>query len=260
MRNSLKNVMKLLNADNMPTEQLFLRDLKRSIELTADKSGRKPSQTYKPSSMNCIRNMYYQVIGVEQDASESSYINVGICNSGSDIHERIQTAVDGMKDNGIDCEYVDVAKFIEMRGIDNIEIVAKQGMETKLYHKDLNMSFLTDGIIRYKGKYYILELKTETGRKFYQRTFVDEKHFNQGIAYSIAFGLEHIIFVYISRDILDMKAYMFDVSDDMRKNLINKMKECDEYVKKQIVPQKPDTHGGKLCNYCAYQKTCESED
>ncbi len=258
-RSSLKNVMRLLTADDKPVEQLFLRDLKRSIELTADKSGRKPSQTYKPSSMNCIRNMYYQVTGIDQDEGESSYISVGICNAGSDIHERIQTAVTDMKNNGIDCEYIDVAEYVKSRGLDYLDIVAKQGMETKLYHKELNMSFLTDGIIRYKGKYYILELKTETGRKFYQRTGVDEKHYNQGTAYSLAFGLDEVIFVYISRDILDMKSYMFTVTDDMRQSLKYKIKECDEYVREKITPPKPDTHGGKLCDYCAYQKTCERE-
>ena len=258
-RSSLKSVMRLLDADNKPVEQLFLRDLKRSIELTADKSSRKPSQTYKPSSMNCIRNMYYQVIGVEQDAGESSYISVGICNAGSDIHERIQQAVTDMKNNGIDCEYIDVGEFVKSRKLKYLNIVAKQGMETKLFHKDLKMSFLTDGIIRYRGKYYILELKTETGRKFYQRIGVDEKHYNQGIAYSLAFGIDDVIFVYISRDILDMKSYMFNVTEDMRRGLKDKIKECDEYVAKKCTPPKPDTRGGKLCDYCAYQKTCERE-
>ena len=252
--------MQLLDTERRPVEQLFLRDLKRSIELTANKSGRKPSQTYKPSSLNCIRNMYYQVIGVEQDPGESSYISVGICNSGSDIHVRVQTAVDDMKNNGIDCEYVDVADFVTSRNLDYLTIVAKQGMETKLYHKDLNMSFLTDGIIRYKGKYYIIEFKTETSRKFYQRNAVDEKHHNQAIAYSIAFGIENVLFVYISRDTLDMKAFMYPVSSAMRQGLIDKIKECDEYVRKKQTPPKPDTNGGKLCDYCAYQKTCERED
>ena len=259
-RSSLKSVVRLLNSDNKPVDQLFLRDLKRSIELTANKSTRKPSQTYKPSSMRCVRNMYYQVTGTEQDEGESSYINVGICNSGSDIHERMQKHITDMKNNGIDCEYVDVGSFIESRSINDIDVVAKQGMETKLYHKVYNMSFLTDGIIRYRGKYYIIELKTETSRKFYERKGVDEKHFDQATAYSLAFGLEDVMFLYISRDILDMKTFLFHVTDDMRLNLVNKMKECDNYVKMRQVPPKPDTHGGKLCDYCAYQKTCEREE
>jgi hypothetical protein len=79
-RNSLKNVMHLIDVanQNIPVEQMFLSDLKRSIELTDEKESRPPSKTYKPSSMNCERQMYYQVIGAEQDKGNSNYCLVGI--------------------------------------------------------------------------------------------------------------------------------------------------------------------------------------
>ena len=62
-RNSLKNVCRLIDVanSNLPVEQSFLADLKRSIEITDERGSHKPSQSYKPSSMNCIRNMYYQI-------------------------------------------------------------------------------------------------------------------------------------------------------------------------------------------------------
>ena len=104
--------------------------------------------------MNCIRNMWYQVNGSDQDDGQTTYSLIGICNSGSDIHERIQKAVCAMKDNGMDCEYVDVETYVKDNGLKDIDIVSKQGMETKLYHKKYNMSFLCDGIIKYHGKYY----------------------------------------------------------------------------------------------------------
>ena len=109
--------------------------------------------------MKCVRNMYYQVIGEDYDESDPKYSNIGILNSGTDIHIRVQQAIEGMKDNGIDCEYIDVADFVTSRNLDYLTIREKKGMETKLYHNLLNMSFMTDGIIRYKGKYYILEIK-----------------------------------------------------------------------------------------------------
>ena len=105
-RQSLKSVMRLIDAakETLPPEQDFLNDLKRSIEITDQKNRRLPSKTYKPSSLGCMRMNYYQITGVEPDLSNSSYILVGICNSGSDIHERVQGAVAGMIANGIDCE------------------------------------------------------------------------------------------------------------------------------------------------------------
>lgn len=260
-RNSLKNVMRLIETakDTLPPEQDFLNDLKRSIEMTADKEQRLPSKTYKPSCMNCIRASYYQIVGIQPDQSVSSYANVGICNSGTDIHVRIQTAVEQMKENGMDCEYVDVAEFVKSRSLDYLNIVSKNGMETKLYHTKLNMSFMCDGIIRYKNHYYILELKTENSYKFMNRKGVDPSHYNQGTAYSLAFGLDEVLFVYINRDVLDMKAFMLNVTDEMKQNLIGYIEECDGYVKRMIAPLKPEDVSKKTCSYCVYKTQCRKD-
>lgn len=262
-RTSLKNVMRLIDVANnsLQPEQSFLADLKRSIELTEIKNQRKPSQTYKPSSMQCIRNMYYQVTGQEPDNTHASYVSVGICNSGSDIHIRIQTAVAEMQKNGIDCEYINVADFVRTRNLDYLTIVKEpnfetKDFETKLYYKTLNISFLCDGIIKYNNHYYILELKTESSSKFWQRTDVDPKHYDQATAYSVAFNLNEVIFVYISRDTLDMKAFMFNVTDVMKQDLVGKIELCDDYVKKFTVPPKPFDISKTVCQYCAYQQTC----
>lgn len=264
-RSSLKSVMRLLDDINteISVEDSFLMDLKRSIELTDEKNRRLPSQTYKPSGMNCIRSMYYQVIGVEPTETASNYSLVGICNSGSDIHQRIQQAVIDMKDNGIDCEYINVADYVRSRNLDYLEIVKepnfeKSDYETKLYHKTLNMSFLCDGIVRYKGKYYILELKTEASFKFNGRTDVDLKHHNQGTAYSLAFGIDDVIFVYINRDLLDMRSFMFTVTNEMRQKLVDKIQECDSYVQSNKVPPKPEM-SNKVCAYCSYKGRCDCD-
>lgn len=260
-RSSLNNVMRLIEATKtkLPPEKSFLEDLKRTIELEDSKGARKPSQTYKPSGMNCIRSMYYQVVGKEPDESKNGYINIGICGSGTDIHVRIQDAVEKMKEHDIDCEYIDVAEFVKNRGLDYLEIRERHGNEVKLYHKTLNMSFMTDGIIKYQNHYYILELKTESIYKWQSRQDVDPKHYHQGIAYSVAFGIDEVIFVYINRDLLDMKAFMFNVTDDMKQELVGLIDECDGYVKRMITPPKPDNVTRKQCEYCGYKNLCKGE-
>lgn len=263
-RQSLKSVLRMVDEANsqLPVEQSFLADLKRSIELTAEKNKRLPSQTYKPSSMNCPRNMYYQVKGVEPQESQT-YTSVGICNSGSDIHQRIQQAVLDMKENGFDCEYIKVSDYVRSRNLDYLDVVKEPDFEhtdyeTKLYDKNLNMSFLCDGIIRYKDKYYILELKTEASFKFNSRSDVDPKHHNQGTAYSHEFGIDDVIFIYINRDILDMKPYMFHVTDAMREELVNNIKAVDSYVQKDEVPPKPNLPA-RACTYCGYKWRCDND-
>lgn len=247
-----------------PVEQSFLSDLKRSIELTDKANARKPSQTYKPSSMHCIRNMYYQRIGAEMDEGETSYTLIGICNSGSDIHQRIQQAVLDMKTNDMDCEYINVGDYVKNREIQDLEIVKMpdfehKDYETKLFHKRLNMSFLCDGIIRYKNKYYILELKTESVNKWMARKGVDPKHYMQATAYSIAFDIDDVIFVYINRDMLDMKAFTFTPTYEMKSALIGKIEECDSFIAKNEAPPKPTDLPRTVCEYCPYKTECRKD-
>jgi hypothetical protein len=245
--------------EKLSPEQSFLADLKRSIEMSADEDRRKPSQTYKPSSMKCIRNMYYQRAGAEPDAELSSYCSVGICNSGSDIHIRVQTYVENMKKHGIDCEYIDVADFVKSHNLDYLEIVSKEGMETKLFHKTLNMSFMCDGIIRYNNHYYVLEIKTEASFKWSNRTDTDPAHYKQGTAYSVAFNLPEVLFLYINRDILDMKAYRFIPTDKMKEDLVGDIEECEGYVNRMICPPKPVDMPRNVCNYCSYKTQCRKD-
>lgn len=260
-RQALKNVCRLIEAakETLPVEIEFLNDLRRSIEITDEKNSPKPSLTYKPSGMNCIRQSYYQVSGFEQDASPSNYNGIAICETGTDRHVRIQDAVEQMKKNGMDCEYVDVAKFVKNRKLDYLEIKSKQGNETKLYHKGLNISFMCDGIIKYHNHYYIIEFKTEGSSKFFSRKGVDHSHYNQAICYSMALNIPEVLFVYISRDTLDMKAYIYTVTDEMKANIISYIEECDGYIKRKIAPPIPENIERKTCNYCSYKTQCRKD-
>ena len=257
---SMKNVLKLIERANtdVPVERQFLEDLKRSIEISDQKNARKPSQAYKPSSMNCIRNMYYQVTGAEPDNSDSNYTMVGICEAGSDRHERIQNAISQMKENGFDCAYVDVASYVTARGLE-LEVVDTCGNETKLYDPKRNISFLCDGIIRYKGKFYIVQFKTEYSFKWRDRKGVDPKHYNQARTYSLELHLDSVIFVYINRDICDMKSYMYTVTDNERLEILTLIATCDEYVKRQEVPPMPDNMADIKCAYCGYKNICRKD-
>ena len=261
-RGSLKNICKLIDASqqSQPIEKAFIEDLKRSIELDEDKNKRKGSKYYKPSSMNCIRQMYYTRIGAKADTAHANYVLTGICNCGTDIHERVQKYVASMKDNGIDCEYVDVAQFVKERKLSHLKVVSQQGMETKLLHKTLNLSFLCDGIIKYCGKYYILELKTESSHKWYDRQGVDPSHYHQATAYSVSLELGNVIFVYINRDIFDFKSYMFRPTDDMKQDFVGLITTCDNHVATFTVPNRPVDIERKTCEYCEFKTQCRKDN
>lgn len=245
--------------NSLPVEQAFLADLELSIQKS--KTVRKPSPFYKPSSMHCLRNMYYQRIGEDLTPSHEAASLIGIGESGSDRHERIQKAVAAMKANGFDCEYVDVAEFVKSRNLTDLEIIRKQGMETKLFNKKYNIGFLCDGIIKYKGHYYVLEIKTETSRKNYERRSTKEaedSHKTQASVYAMCFNIRDVIFLYENRDTCDKMTIFVHVTDEMiMDRVVGKIEECDGYVSRLIAPPKhPDK---KPCKYCNYLNSCRRD-
>lgn len=262
-RESLKNVNRLIALANnhASISESFLEDFKRSVELTDMKNSGLPSPTFKPSSLNCKRGCYYQIMQVKPDEGHSSFNMIGICNSGSDIHVRVQTAIMQMKDNGIDCEWIDVAQFIEENHLDYLIVREKKGTETKLYDTRYGtyISFMCDGIIKYKNKYYILEIKTESSNKWYSRDSVDPKHYKQAISYSNSFKLDTVLFLYVERDLLNCKSFEFNVTNEMRHNLVAFLNDVQGYVDRKIVPPKQDDLPKNQCRYCSYTLQCKKD-
>lgn len=261
---NLSRICKLIDiaTDDKSVANNFLTDL--SYAICKYDEINKPiavSKSYKPSSLNCIRNMYYQVIGQPLDnTSQTSYEFIGICESGTARHNDLQNAIIHMKDVGIDCEYVNVADFVKNRNLSDIEIIEQCGNETKLYNSKHNMRFLCDGIIKYKGNYYILEIKTEASFKWEKRTDVDEQHKLQAIAYSLSLGLNNVIFLYENRNLCAKKCYLFEVTNDMKDKLIQKILTCNICVSHKKAPDRPfPDFTNKNCKYCDYIQQCKLE-
>jgi len=242
----------------------FEKDLQNSILATRNKNKRLPSKKYKPSGLKCIRALYYMMTDTPLDEDTSPYFMTGITESGTDTHCRIQNAVSAMRENGFDCDYLDVGEFVrsqQEKGLcQDIVIGEIQGNETHLYNTKYNISFLCDGIIKYKGEYYIIEFKTEGTKKWQVRKDVNPDHINQAATYSMCLGLDNVLFVYINRDYSAFKAYMLPVTDTMRERVISKIEECERYLAREVVPPKPTDAKSDLCQYCAYKTTCKAQE
>lgn len=238
-------------------EQKFLKQLGLTIQRLDEKNKGQSSSYYKPSSLICPRQMFYYRNGVKADSLPSDFSAVGIAESGTDRHARLQQAISKMKECGYDCEYIDVDKFIEWFKPAGTRVVGKRGAETKCFNDIYEMSFMCDGILRIGGNYYILEIKTESCFKFNTRAGVDEKHYSQGISYSLLFGLDNVIFLYENRDTCAKKAFMFTVTEEMREQIKTRIAYVEACRKEKKLPIK--TTNEKVCQYCPYALKCRME-
>lgn len=265
MRKSLREAIGGAKQE-MPVEDLFLHDLEKTIVVSEHSSRQKKviSTHYKPSALNCLRQMFYYKRGEEVDGTQTRDASmVGILQCGTDRHERLQAAMVKMKElTDGRWEYVDVATFIKEKKIKNVVVKGKNGIETKCYNKVYDLSFQCDGILKYtdtSGKvfYFILEIKTETSRKFWARRDYDDKHVNQGVCYSLSFGIDSVLFLYECRDDCNKKPYIFKVETKDKDRVVAQMANCDAFLKANRLP--PKHTNTTLCKWCDYRGRCRKD-
>ena len=235
----------------------------------------KPSIYYKPSSLVCVRQMYFTRKGLDPEDDYKTASSIGILESGTDRHDRIQHILDAMKSLGMEFEYIDVETYVKEHNLADIEIIEKKGMETKCFNKRYNMSFLTDGIIKYipENKYFIFEFKTEISQKFQTREHEETIHQSQAACYALNFGIPDTLFVYEDRNFCNHKAFHYHVTEEDKKfKVTDKIEKVEKYLQENKIPPKitnkdidPNYVGGqdrvtgpsaKICQYCRFKEEC----
>lgn len=257
-RSSLKNINTMINnaRNDAGEEKIFLTDFISFVE-TSNKP-RNPSKFYKPSSLLCMRQMYYQRVGVDIEADRGEIQLIGMGEHGTDRHARLQAAIQDFCNNHPDYEWIDPEEYIKENNIKYLEVVGRRGDEVKCFHTVLNMSFMCDGILKIRGEYYILEIKTESMFKYNKRDDVAEEHKTQASCYSLAFNINKILFLYECRDTLEKKTFPLNVTEKMQENLvINRINSCDTYVQNLTPPPKNEIK--KVCQYCKYTRRCRKD-
>lgn len=257
---SFKNIAKLVrqatDESSTPAKE-FHNLLNQSIVMTERERHRPPSKTYKPSSLGgCMRRVYFEITGAPIDPNPDIDPDfVSIAESGTDRHERIQQHIINMQKHGIEVEWVDVEEYLKLYPQPGTRVVERKGYEYKMRNDIFNMSFMCDGIIKFKGEYYILEIKTEASFKWNGRTDAEEKHKVQAAAYSTAFGIDKVMFIYEQRDFCKKKVLVIEITDtDRDEKVIDYIHTVDGYVERKEVP--PKTEKKNECRYCPFTKEC----
>ena len=261
--NNLKALIKRESTEPKTNEDIALRfidDLYLTIKKVETKNARPGSKAFKPSSMKCPRNMQYQIMGVEPETQLINPSMVRVGESGTDAHLRIQHWIDRMKEEGIDCEYINVADYVRSRNLTDLQIVkepTEQEMETKLFNTKYNISFMCDGIIKYRNRYFIFEFKTESTYKHQTRKSYNEEHTAQICAYYLSLKIPDILMLYENRDICTHKAYIITVTDEMVwDNVLSKIEEVNSCIQLGTLAK---AIKDKSCQYCNYSNRCRKD-
>ena len=249
------------NKPELPANKKFLADVMSCIERMEQEGRRKGSNYYKPSSLHCMRNMYFTRTKAPQDPETVEYNSTGMADTGTARHEAIQETLLKMRELGFDWEYVDVADYVKKKQdfgkCRTLVVKEKQGAETHLIDTALNISFRCDGIIRRisTNEYFLFEFKNVVSFKFNQvENEPLEQHMNQVICYCTALDLDKAFVVYENRDVCTLECTYKEITDDMKNWLVSYISECEGYVERFIAP--PKTEDTSNCRFCRYKNIC----
>lgn len=231
----------------------------------AIKSQEAPRQSranIKPSKAGCLRMMYYILTSAPVDGKESVDPDMSLIQKeGSAMHNVIQDILAKAKDYGIDFkDPVSEVKKAQERGIRTIVRRSVHDDDTpyevSCYNEDYDISFKFDGVIEFMGETPIFELKNEDHFKWMKRVSAEPDHIVQATFYSICLGYNKVLLVYVGRNYKKRKAYLVEITDEMRQTQIQRIRIAQYCAKNKIVPGKEIC---KACRYCAHKKTCKED-
>lgn len=241
----------------------FLDDIQCAISKDNKINRRKSSMFYKPSSLVCNRQMYYQRTGSEADERYEDYKGIGMADTGTRRHVAIQEVLEKMVDLGYPWEYLNVADYVEKKHSEgkilDTQVSGARGHETHLIHDKLHVSCMCDGILRNTetNEHYLFEFKNQISFKASKHANnIDSSHEEQIVAYSTLLDLDKVIMLYENRDTCELYCpNVFYVTTGAKKAFENKLLEVERYVEQSIIPRA--NKGCSMCKWCNYKTLCD---
>lgn len=255
--------------DSMTTtsfEDKFLANYNKALEQKSKKTEQKTPFNYtRPSSLGkCPREIYYmrnQQPQEKESNTEWRYNLLGILESGTDRHERIQATLQEMETMGI-LKNIDIEQATERarsRGV-NTEFVGwnEDRTEGRCKNNDYGIYFQPDGLLEYEGKTILFEIKTCSHFKFQKlkkqkKPF--EEHLYQATAYALGLDVDQVLFFYEERGFTAHRLFLVDITKEMKQTVIDKLKYLDHCVKNEELPRAETDK----CQYCKYKTLCASD-
>ena len=273
--------------------ELFLAQYKDTLKLENPNRPTKPGFIRPSSLTSCVRKLVFEYLAEEEEFGYDG--TPRIAESGTDAHKRIQNYVTDMKKHGYDVEFIDVKDYLKQHPNPDLEVIDEsaeheilssditsdtivyklgskeitmrlseyldryKGPETLVFNKKTNSRFKTDGIVKFKGEYFILEIKTENSKKYASHVKTLEphaKHKLQGTFYGISFGINKVMFLYENRDNCATFITVFEIDEVMRAKVTKLVGDTLYYGEAKAIA--PRTVDKDECRYCPYQTKCNA--
>ena len=213
-------------------------------------------QTFAPSQMRCDRISWFRLRGVQPDKIKTPDRTLEFsANVGAACHEIIQKRLA----NCTDIKWLQVDDWLLSHGQIFDWTVRQNGYEQQIEcYKPFPIRFACDGLIEFKGKTYLLEIKTSEFSSFQELISPKEKHIDQIECYAALLDISNVLVLYQDRQYGGLKCFEIVISDREKQEIINKMQHVMDLVEAHIAPDRlPKGDPDCTPNMCPYFEKCK---
>ena len=218
------------------------------------KCSEKPHQTFAPSTIRCDRISWFRLRGVEPDTNRKPDTTLEFsAEIGTACHRMIQ----GILKNT--ANWLNVAEYLKEHPTRySYEFIQDEdSVETLVVVDDPPIRFACDGLIDWKGKTYLLEIKSSEFSSWNTLTKPKSQHIDQVKCYCELLGLNDVLFFYIDRQYGNVKCFEYTVTHADREIIRHTFLSVMEAVRSHIAPA-PLPAGDSWCTsgHCPYFTKC----
>lgn len=219
----------------------------------ADKMSRPASQTFAPSSFRCSRKCWFRLRGVQPDTVKSVD---RVLNFSADIGTACHRIIQSNLRDSLGEDWISVRDYLSEHPIPYSYTLEEDELETKVCIDDPPFRFACDGIIRWKGEYYLLEIKTSEYSSFEELTDPKPMHVDQIRCYATLLGIDNVLVLYQDRQYGNLKCYEMKVTDVDRFMVLDKVQHIQYMVDSNLAPERLPS-GDYWCGHCEYREKCK---
>lgn len=215
-----------------------------------------PSRTFAPSQIRCRRISWFRLRGAvpEKELAVDRTLNF-TAKVGTACHQTIQEILS----KKLGADWIDPEEYLKKADLPYKYECNKNGMETQIeIFEPVPIKFAPDGIIFWKGKYWLLEIKTSEYSSFENLNAPKPHHIDQIKCYGTLLNIRNVLFLYQDRVYGSFKCYEVTLTDDDMKQMWDMFKEVQDCVKQNIAPPKLPK-GDIWCtpSRCRYYNKCK---
>lgn len=247
-------LVKFNSANSSDFLDMYNKHVQKAI---IEKNTRMSHKAFAPSGFRCPRKQWFRLRGVQPDSVKGvdTVLNF-TAEMGTACHRILQSNIQAMLGES----WIDVEDYLTKNPIpyEYVLTPSEDSLETFVEIVDPPFRFACDGIIRWKDKYYILEIKTAEHGTFDDLTDPKSEHIDQVKSYASLLGIHDVLFLYQDRQYGDLKCYEMHVSAEDVKHVLDTVNIVMEAVRTNLAPSRLPK-GDAWCSRarCPYFNSCK---